>query len=177
MSDANRKPLVDAAESEDPAHVWKLHAREPGDPGNSPAARRRTVRKGTSPHTGHARSQGVGRSHSTREAGEQRRSDRAMHGTAAAESVEGRGPTKGNAEQTVLVPDTEPGKRGIGLRGVRQDVCKVPRRRGQVHVFGRLFPSRLRLLAEKWTSPRTLQTSWVYEQSTVDCHRPKVRAV
>ena len=32
---------------------------------------------------------------------------------AAAESVEGRGPTKGNAERTLLAPDTEPGKRGI----------------------------------------------------------------
>jgi hypothetical protein len=34
--------------------------------------------------------------------------------TAAAESVEERGPTKRNAERTLLVPDTEPGKRGIG---------------------------------------------------------------
>jgi group II intron reverse transcriptase/maturase len=39
---------------------------------------------------------------------------------AAAESVEGRGPTKGNATQTLLAPDTEPGKRGIGLWGVRE---------------------------------------------------------
>ena len=39
--------------------------------------------------------------------------------TAAAESVEGRGPTKGNATRTFLAPDTEPGKRGMGLRGVR----------------------------------------------------------
>jgi len=39
---------------------------------------------------------------------------------AAAESVEGRGPTKGNAQQTLLAPDTAPGKRGIGLRGVRE---------------------------------------------------------
>ena len=38
---------------------------------------------------------------------------------AAAESVEGRGSTKGNAERTLLVPDAEPGKRGIGLRSVR----------------------------------------------------------
>jgi RNA-directed DNA polymerase len=39
---------------------------------------------------------------------------------AAAETVEGRGPTKGNANRTLLVPDAEPGKRGIGLRGVRE---------------------------------------------------------
>jgi len=40
-------------------------------------------------------------------------------GTPAAESVEGRGPTKGNATRTLLAPDAEPGKRGMGLRGVR----------------------------------------------------------
>jgi hypothetical protein len=39
---------------------------------------------------------------------------------AAAESVEGRGLTKGNAERTLLAPDSEPGKRGMGLRGVRE---------------------------------------------------------
>ena len=38
----------------------------------------------------------------------------------AAESVEGRGSTKGNAEQTLLAPDTAPGKRGMGLLGVRE---------------------------------------------------------
>ena len=38
----------------------------------------------------------------------------------AAESVEGRGPTKGNAKRTLHVPDAEPGKRGIGLCGVRE---------------------------------------------------------
>ena len=40
--------------------------------------------------------------------------------TAAAEPVEGRGSTKGNATQTLLAPDSEPGKRGMGLRGVRE---------------------------------------------------------
>jgi len=40
-------------------------------------------------------------------------------GQPAAESVEGRGSTKGNATQTLLAPDSEPGKRGIGLWGVR----------------------------------------------------------
>jgi hypothetical protein len=39
---------------------------------------------------------------------------------AAAESVEGRGSTKGNAERTLLAPDSEPGKRGMGLWGVRK---------------------------------------------------------
>ena len=39
---------------------------------------------------------------------------------AAAEFVEGRGSTKGNAERTLLAPDAEPGKRGMGLWGVRE---------------------------------------------------------
>ena len=38
---------------------------------------------------------------------------------AAAESVEGRGSTKGNATRTLLAPDTVPEKRGIGSCGVR----------------------------------------------------------
>jgi group II intron reverse transcriptase/maturase len=37
-----------------------------------------------------------------------------------AEPVEGRGLTKENVEQTLLDPDTGPGKRGIGLLGVRE---------------------------------------------------------
>ena len=40
-----------------------------------------------------------------------------------AESVEGRGSTKGNATQTLLVPDAAPGKRGMGLLGVRAAAC------------------------------------------------------
>lgn len=39
---------------------------------------------------------------------------------AAAESVEGRGSTKGNVTRTLLVPDAVPGRRGIGLRGIRE---------------------------------------------------------
>ena len=39
---------------------------------------------------------------------------------AAAESVEERGPTKGNATRILLAPDTAPGKRGMGLWGVRE---------------------------------------------------------
>jgi hypothetical protein len=38
---------------------------------------------------------------------------------AAAESVEGRGPTKENAARTLLAPDTAPEWRGIGASGVR----------------------------------------------------------
>jgi hypothetical protein len=38
---------------------------------------------------------------------------------AAAESVEGRGPTKENAARTGLAPDTAPERRGIDASGVR----------------------------------------------------------
>ena len=37
-----------------------------------------------------------------------------------AESVEGREPTKGNTTRTLLAPDSGPGKRGMGLWGVRE---------------------------------------------------------
>jgi len=51
---------------------------------------------------------------------------------AAAESVEGRGPTKGNAKRALHAPDAEPEKRGIGLCGVREaaqrDKTSVSRR-------------------------------------------------
>ena len=38
-------------------------------------------------------------------------------------------------------------------------VRRVLARRGQVHVFGQAFLGKTRFLAEKWTSPRTLQFS------------------
>jgi len=47
-------------------------------------------------------------------------------GPSAAESVEGRGPTKGNATQAVHALDAEPGKRGMGLPGVREAACSSP---------------------------------------------------
>jgi RNA-directed DNA polymerase len=40
--------------------------------------------------------------------------------SSAAESVEGRGLTKGNDSRTLLVPDSVPGKHGIGVAGIRQ---------------------------------------------------------
>jgi len=46
-------------------------------------------------------------------------------GSSAAESVEGRELAEGNAKRTLLVPDTEPGKRGIGLRGVRAVATRI----------------------------------------------------
>ena len=52
---------------------------------------------------------------------------------AAAESVEGRGSTKGNAARTVLAPDTGPGKCGIGLWGVREAAKRTSRRVADRH--------------------------------------------
>jgi len=120
MSDANRKSPRDAAESE------TLRMR-----GNSLHGNRETLKTPTS--------QGAGRfgkalcrtpdMHVFRESDgpivpEKRTNkagqDHATHGAPAAESVEGRGPTKGNAERTLLAPDAVPGKRGMGLWGVRE---------------------------------------------------------
>ena len=118
MGDANRKPLHGRRGVEDPEHAWKLYAREPGDPGNSDG-KAGTVRKGQ------CRTPDM---HVSRESDgpivPEKRANKAGL-KAAAESVEGRGSTKGNAERTLLAPDTEPGKRRrIGLRGVRDEQSK-----------------------------------------------------
>ena len=103
MNDAGRKPLMDAAESK------TLCMR-----GNSLHGNRETLEI-PSP-------QGVGRSekaicrtsdmHVSRESDglivPKKRANKAGP-KAAAESVEGRGSTKGNATRTLLAPDTEPG--------------------------------------------------------------------
>ena len=113
MSDANRKPLVDAAESE------TLRMR-----GNSMHGNRETLETSSPqgeerPGKALCRTPGM---HVPRESDgpivPEKRTNKAGP-KAAAESVEGRGPTKGNAARTLLAPDTEPGKRGMGLGGVR----------------------------------------------------------
>jgi len=115
MSDANRKPLVDAAESK------TLRMR-----GNSLHGNRETLEtpllecsRGRSEK---AQSQ-TSDMHVSRESDDsivpEKRANKAGS-KAAAESVEGRGSTKGNATRTLLAPDSEPGKRGMGLWGVRE---------------------------------------------------------
>ncbi|HWU38859.1 MAG TPA: hypothetical protein VN203_14515 [Candidatus Acidoferrum sp.] len=113
MSDAHRKPPMDAAES-----------KTLGMRGNSMHGNRETLETPTP--------QSVGRSekancrtadmHVSRESDgpivPEKRANKA--GPPAAESVEGRGPTKGNATRTLLAPDAVPGKRGMGLWGVRE---------------------------------------------------------
>ncbi len=48
---------------------------------------------------------------------------------AAAESVEERGLTKGNATRILLAPDAGPGKRGMGLLGVREAAKRAKKQR------------------------------------------------
>jgi len=110
MSDAHRKPPINAAESE------TLRMRE-----NSLHGNRETLETPSSSHAGRSgkafcRTPDV---HVSRESDglivPKKRANKA--GLPVAESVEGRGPTKGNATQTLLAPDTEPGKRGIRIVG------------------------------------------------------------
>jgi len=114
MSDANRKSFEDAAESETLSMCGNsmhgnretLETPAPQDAGRSGKALCRTpnmhvFRESDGPIVPKKRVNKAGL-------------------MAAAESVEGRGSTKGNATRTLLAPDTEPGKRGMGLRGVRE---------------------------------------------------------
>ena len=111
--DANRKPPLDAAESK------TLRTRE-----NSMHGNRETLETPTRPGAGRSgkASCRTPDTHVSRESDDpivpEKRANNAGP-KAAAESVEGRGPTKGNATRTLLVPDTVPGKRGMGLRGER----------------------------------------------------------
>ncbi len=109
MSDDIRKPLIGAAESK------TLRMR-----GNSLHGNRETP--GTSlSHRDEERSEKANRRtadmHVTGESDgfvvPKKRANKAGP-MAAAESVEGRGPAKGNVAPSSLAPDTEPGKRGTG---------------------------------------------------------------
>jgi group II intron reverse transcriptase/maturase len=114
MSDANRKPPMDAAESE----TLRMC-------GNSMHGNRETLETPASQDAGRS-GKALCRTpdmHVVRESDgpivPKKRANKAGL-MAAAESVEGRGSTKGNAERTLLAPDSGPGKRGMGLRGVRE---------------------------------------------------------
>jgi len=115
MSDVDRKPLVDAAESE------TLRMR-----GNSPRGNRETLEIPTPGGAGRSEKAScrTADTYVPRESDgpivPKKRANKAGP-KAAAESVEERGSTKGNAVGTLLAPDTVPGKRGIGLWGVRDD--------------------------------------------------------
>jgi hypothetical protein len=113
VSDASRKPLADAAESK------TLRMR-----GNSLLGNRENLETPVPQGTGRSEKANR-RTADLHVSGEsdgpivpQKRANKAGP-KAAAESVEGRGPTSGNAERTLLAPDAEPGKRGMGLWDVR----------------------------------------------------------
>ena len=105
MSDAKRKPLADAAESE------TLRMR-----GNSLHGNRETLETPPRDNCGGRSEKAICRTsdmYVSRESDDpivpEKRANKAGP-MAAAESVEGRGPTKGNVTQTLLAPDTVPEK-------------------------------------------------------------------
>ena len=114
MNDDKRQPLIDTAESE------TLRMR-----GNSLHGNRETLEIPLSQDRGRSEKAlcHTSDTHVPRESEgpivPQKQANKAGP-QAAAESVEGRGPTKGNAQRTLLAPDAEPGKRGMGLWGVRE---------------------------------------------------------
>ncbi len=128
MTDSDRRELLfNAAESQ------TLSMR-----GNSMHGNRETLEVST-PYSGGERSaKAIGRTadmHVTRESDglvvprkRANKAGRTMHRMvpAAAESVEERGPTKGNATRTLLAPDKEPGKRGMGLGAYEERKAEIP---------------------------------------------------
>ena len=114
MSDAHRKPPMNAAESE------TLRMR-----GNSLHGNRETLET-PSPHGAGRSEKAICRTadmHVSRESDgpivPEKRANKAGP-RAVAESVEGRESTKGNATQALLAPDSVPGRRGMGLWGIRE---------------------------------------------------------
>ena len=115
MSDVKCKPLMDAAESE----ILRMR-------GNSLHGNRETLETPL-PENGRGRSENAYEQtsdmHVSRESDDsivpEKRANKAGP-KAAAEPVEGRESTKGNATRTLLVPDAEPERRGIGLWGIRE---------------------------------------------------------
>ena len=114
MSDDHRKPLVDATESE------TLRMR-----GNSMHGNRETLETPSLKYSRGRSEKAHGQTsdmHVFRESDDsivlEKRANKAE--PSAAESVEGRGSTKGNAAQTLLAPDSVPERRGMGLLGVRE---------------------------------------------------------
>jgi len=117
MSDDKREPLVNAAESK------TLRMR-----GNSLHGNRETLETPSSDYGGGRFGKAHGRTpnmHVSRESDgsivPKKRTNKAGQ-MAAAETVEGRGPTKENTARTGLAPDTAPERRGIGASGVREIV-------------------------------------------------------
>ncbi len=123
MSDAKRKPLGDAAESE----TLRMC-------GNSMHGNRETLETPASQDAGRS-GKALCRTpdmHVFRESDgpivPEKQTNKAGP-KAAAESVEGRGPTKGNVNRTLLAPDTVPGTAwnridGLTSRGTAEDTLR-----------------------------------------------------
>ena len=91
---------------EDPAHAWKLSARETGDPsGTHRASLDGSAGKGQGPYLWRARLGEVGRPRSTGEAAEQRRARVACGGGG------GKAVDQGEHDGGARVPDSEPDRR------------------------------------------------------------------
>jgi hypothetical protein len=126
MSDAPRKPPMNAAESE----TLRMHE-------NSLHGDRETLETPSSSRAGRSgkadcRTPDM---HASRESDgpivPKKRANKA--GLPVAESVEGRGPTKGNALRTLLGPDTVPENRDIGSLGARVAARRPTRRATNRH--------------------------------------------
>ena len=116
----NRKVSADAAESEPLSMCGNSMRGNRETPGASPSNSAHWAKRG-----GDRSEKAIGRTSGMHVLGEsdgfivpKKRANKAE--SSAAESGEGRGPTKGNATRTLLAPDTAPGKRGMGLWGVRE---------------------------------------------------------
>jgi group II intron reverse transcriptase/maturase len=154
-SDETRKPLPDAAESK----TLRMHEnflRENREaPSTSPSMAAGTGRRSHKPKSDmHV----LGESDSSIVPA--KRANNA--GPPAAESVEGRGLTKGNASRTEPAPDAEPGKHGIGVAGIRQ----VASRDKDVRFTALLHHVTPQLLAESYyalnpqAAPGIDQVTW-----------------
>jgi hypothetical protein len=133
MSDAHRKPPMNATESE----TRRMHE-------NSLHGNRETLETPSSSHAGrsgkaYCRTPDM---HVSRQSDgpivPKKRASNAGQTTpfvelSAAESVEGRGPAKGNALRALLGPDTVLGYRGIGSLGVRVAAGRRTRRATDRH--------------------------------------------
>jgi RNA-directed DNA polymerase len=108
----------------DPAHVWKLHAREPGAPEDARRTRRvtgRAVKARRRKTAANVPGESDGRVVPTKGP------NNGEH-VSPAEGLEGRRPTKENTDRQALVPDSEPDMGGVGqLAGVRNVARKDKR--------------------------------------------------
>ena len=116
---ARRERSFDTAESET-LGMWGSSMRENREALQTPTLDGGgTVEEGQKPSGRHARLRGVGRPHSTNEAGEQSRRVCVGSGVRGGKEVD-----QGERTTSALVPDAEPGKRVTGFVALRQAVSQ-----------------------------------------------------